>query len=44
MWVEYNPNPVSRRVKDCAVRAIAKALDVSWESAFAMLTAMGTNK
>lgn len=41
MWVEYNPNPVARRVGDCAVRAIAKALDTSWESAYAMIAANG---
>ena len=34
---EYNPNPVGRRVGDCAVRAIAKALDKDWETAFIML-------
>lgn len=39
MWIEYNPNPVARRVKDCAVRAIAKALDISWESAYSLLVA-----
>lgn len=37
MWVEYNPNPVARRVGDCSVRAIAKALDLDWEDAFARL-------
>lgn len=37
MWEEYNPNPVGRRVGDCAVRAIAKALDTDWETAFVML-------
>ena len=37
MWVEYNPNPVGRHVEDCSVRAIAKALDISWEDAFALL-------
>lgn len=31
MWKPYNPNPVGRSVGDCAVRAIAKALDVTWE-------------
>ena len=40
MWIEYNPNPVARRVQVCAVRAVAKALDISWEAAFASLTAM----
>lgn len=39
MFKEYNPNPVGRRVGDCAVRAIAKALDTDWESAYLMLTA-----
>lgn len=37
MWKPYNPNPVGRSVGDCAVRAIAKALDVTWEKAFTML-------
>lgn len=34
MWIEYNPNPVGRKVGDCAVRAIAKALNVNWDTAF----------
>lgn len=38
-WKQYNPNPVSRNVGDCAVRAVAVALDVDWETAFAMITA-----
>lgn len=37
MWVEWNPNPMGRRVGDCAVRAVAKALDMSWEDAFALI-------
>ena len=37
MWKEYNPNPVARRVGDCSVRAVAKALDTDWETAFVML-------
>lgn len=37
MWVKYNPNPAGRSVGDCAVRAIAKALNVSWERAFALI-------
>ena len=39
MWIEYNPNPSGRRVGDCAVRAVSKALGVDWETAFAMMTA-----
>ncbi|MBQ7737046.1 MAG: hypothetical protein IJT62_04350 [Oscillospiraceae bacterium] len=41
MFIEYNPNPMKRRVGDCAVRAVAKALDVDWEAAYAMLAAAG---
>lgn len=37
MWIEWNPNPAGRRVGDCAVRAVAKALDVDWETAFVMI-------
>lgn len=40
-WIEYNPNPVSRKVGDCAVRAIAKALDTDWENAYIMVTLNG---
>lgn len=41
MFVEYNPNPISRRVGDCAVRAIAKALDLTWEQAYVLLITNG---
>lgn len=41
MWIEYNPNPVGRSVGDCAVRAISKALDVSWETAYLILLSNG---
>lgn len=34
MWIEYNPNPVSRKVNDCAIRALSKALNISWEMAY----------
>ena len=37
----YNPNPTGRRVGDCAVRAVAKALDISWEDAFCLISANG---
>lgn len=40
-WEYYQPNPVSRSVGDCAVRAIAKALDTDWERAYVMLSANG---
>lgn len=37
MWIEYNPNPYGNRTDDCAVRAIARALDMTWEEAFIVL-------
>ena len=37
-WKRYNPNPVSRNVGDCAVRAVSAALGVDWETAFSMIT------
>ena len=37
-WVMYEPNPVRTGAIDCTVRAIAKALDVSWERAHVMLS------
>lgn len=37
MWINYNPNPMGRRVGDCAIRAVAKALDIDWEAAFALV-------
>ncbi|MBR3243235.1 MAG: hypothetical protein IKF90_11130 [Parasporobacterium sp.] len=33
MWKEYNPNPVGKKTGDCSVRAVAKALDVDWDTA-----------
>lgn len=39
MWKEWNPNPTGRKVGDCAVRAIAKALNLDWEQAFARVAA-----
>ena len=37
MWIEYNANPVSNRVEDCAVRAVAVALDIPWDEAFDLI-------
>jgi len=42
MYVAYNPNPAAmRNVEDCAVRAIAKALNTDWETAYANLALNG---
>lgn len=35
-WRKYNPNPAGRAVGDCSVRAVAAALGVDWETAYAM--------
>lgn len=41
MFIEYNPNPVGRHVGDCSVRAISKALDIDWETAYVLLAMNG---
>lgn len=41
MWKRFNPNPVGRQVGDCAIRAIAKALNISWEQAYTEIAANG---
>jgi hypothetical protein len=37
----WNPSPIGARVGDCAVRAVAKALDTDWETAYTMLCLKG---
>lgn len=41
MYIKYNPNPTGRFVEDCAIRAIAKALNTDWETAYAKLSMNG---
>ena len=41
MWIEFNNNPVGRIVGDCSVRAVSKALNVDWETAYAELASAG---
>ena len=41
MYIEFANNPCGRRVGDCAVRAISKALDMTWEGAFITLALNG---
>ena len=33
----YNANPVANRTRDCAIRAVAVALDVDWDTAFDLI-------
>jgi hypothetical protein len=37
----YNPNPAGRAVGDCAIRALTVALDVDWETAYALAAKNG---
>lgn len=41
MFIEYNPSPVGIRAGDCAVRAVAKALGISWEDSYALIAVNG---
>ena len=43
-YVYFNPNPAGRRVGDCAVRAVAAALDTDWEDAFGLIAAAAYRK
>lgn len=40
-WQHYNPNPIGREGIDCTVRALTKALNISWEKAYTMLAVNG---
>lgn len=40
-WKQFNPNPAGRAVGDCAVRAVAVALQTDWETAYAMIAKAG---
>ena len=37
MYIRYNPNPKNKRVGDCSVRALCKALDQDWDTTFLCL-------
>ena len=41
VFQSFNPNPRTAKVGDCAVRAIAKALDIDWYQAYVMLAIEG---
>lgn len=40
-YSKYNPNPEGKSVGDCPVRALAKALDRSWEEVYIGLCLQG---
>ena len=42
MYSYFNPNPIkNKRVGDCVIRAISKALNQSWEDTYIDLTIQG---
>lgn len=41
MWKRFNNNPTGRKVGDCAVRAVSKAIGVDWETAYTMMSDAG---
>ena len=41
MWVDYNANPVNKRVGDCVIRAISYSTGQSWAEVYADLFAKG---
>lgn len=40
-WVYYNPNPANKAVSDCTVRALCKAENIDWFTAFFSLCITG---
>lgn len=40
-YANYNPNPCGRSVGDCAVRAVSKALNQTWEETYIGLALEG---
>lgn len=43
MWIYFQPNPCGRSVGDCSVRALSKALNMSWEEAYIEIFKAGYN-
>ena len=41
MFLLYNPNKLGKKVGDCTVRALTKALGVSWNTAYNLMTEKG---
>lgn len=37
----YNPNPSGKAVGDCTIRALTKALDMTWDEVYALLAMKG---
>lgn len=41
MYRYYNPNPTGRSVGDCAIRAVTKALNITWDEAYNLIADAG---
>jgi hypothetical protein len=41
MYINENLNPLKRKVGDCVIRALAKALDKSWTEVYEELVSLG---
>ena len=41
MWKHFQNNPAGRNVGDCSIRAVSKALNVDWETAYARVALAG---
>ena len=41
LYVYTNPNPTGRMVGDCAIRAVSSALNVDWETSYALIAKAG---
>ena len=44
MYIQYNPNPQGRNTDDCTVRALTKALNIDWDTAYLKLAMHGLSK
>lgn len=40
-YIYYNPNPLKLSVGDCTIRAISRALNISWDKTYKALTNLG---
>lgn len=41
MYVYYNPNPIREIAGDCVVRALCRAMDLTWDDAYLMICDQG---
>lgn len=41
MYIEYNVNPADKKVGDCVIRALTKALGMTWEEVYLALCLQG---